>query len=137
MAKPVIQPYLSDKTPLVCFRNPYLLILKTSLRATCSNRANLGKTSLNPAVTEVHPTLFSPWGWGVWEQLPLQGLFIYHDAMGTLAHLCHASPVPCTGQSHQGGSAPAPGLELHRAINQPQGFLLNKEIFPLPKISTG
>lgn len=144
----------------MCFRNPCLLILKISLRATCYDRASLWKNSLNPPVTEVSsPSLCSPRGWAVWEQLPLERAFLTPHTLcfgssllwcesrgwcwleqqllwacwatcaraGTQHHALHR-------QSHQGLSAAAAGLDVQGAINQPQGFLLNKEIFPLPKI---
>lgn len=114
---------------LMCFRNPYLPILKTSLRAACSNRANLGKTS------EVPSSSFSPWVWGVWEQLPLRGFSCHlllcfgssgvesragagwSRALGMPWHTWATAAPPCTGRAREG------------SLQQHQGQQTSPEVF--------
>lgn len=113
--------------PLTCFRNPYLPILKTSLRAACPNRANLGKTSWNPVSSYNGQSMGSSslWRGFSWHLILCFGSSLFPEQLlwAHLGHTWHTQHHPLhKAQPHQGLSATAAGLELQRAISQPQGF---------------
>lgn len=48
------------KNLLLRFRNRYLLILQTSSRAACRNKASLGKDGINPLIATCNMSYFCP-----------------------------------------------------------------------------